>query len=216
MNKSLLICDLDGTLIDSREDLTDAVNRARADFGLAPLSLPSVVSYVGDGARKLIVRAFSDTPGADIEAALASMKRHYAAGLVVKTTLYDGVREGLAALHAAGHPLAVISNKPGRFCEEILSLFGLAELFQVVMGGDIACPLKPAPDSLLLALARTGAEAGQSWIVGDNYTDLESGRRAGVKRCYAAYGFGDPKSEEADLRVDSFTMFVKAIIPGGS
>jgi len=212
MNEALVICDLDGTLIDSREDLTNAVNLARADLGLAPLPLPAVVSYVGDGARKLVARALSDTPGADLEAALAAMKRHYAANLVVKTTLYDGVREGLAALHAAGHPLAVVSNKPGRFCEEILARFGLAGLFAAILGGDVACPLKPAPDALLLALARTGAEAAASWIVGDNHTDLEAGRRASVKRCYAAYGFGDPKDEAYDLKVDSFASFIAAVL----
>ncbi len=212
MGTRLIVCDLDGTLIDSREDLTKGVNLTRAEYGLPPLSVTEVTSYVGDGVRKLIARSFADVEGTfDLEEVVKRNRRHYEANLVVKTTVYPGVAEGLASLYDGGAVLAIVSNKPTEFCGRILDHFGVGKLFRFVIGGDSKLPLKPDPSAILHCLAESHLEKRDAWIVGDNHTDLAAGRCAGISRCFAAYGFGDQADEEYDLKVDSFPAFIEAL-----
>ena len=211
MNKKsehpLLLCDLDGTLIDSREDLATGVNLMRADYGLEPLSLESVTGFVGNGARKLVERSL---PGSvkNIEEAMHKFKKYYRENMFVKTRLYPGVEEGLRLLHGKEWKLALSSNKPSGKCEDILKHIGIDFYFDMILGASENYPLKPDPASILIAMKQTGANKSATWIIGDNHTDLEAGRRAGIKRCYAKYGFGHVGSEEYDMAVDSFMEFV--------
>ncbi len=207
----LLLCDLDGTLIDSREDLVTGVNLMRADYGLEPLSLESVTGFVGDGARKLVERALPG-PLKNIDEALHKFKGYYKANMFVKTRLYTGVEEGLRILHGKGWKLALSSNKPSGKCEDILKHFGVDVYFDVILGASDNYPLKPDPASILIAMDETVSDKIRTWIIGDNYTDLEAGRRAGIKRCYAKYGFGHVGTEEYDMAVDSFMEFVDSQI----
>lgn len=202
-----IIFDLDGTLIDSREDLSIAVNLMRKDFGLDFLPVETITSYVGNGTRKLVERSLAGT-SVDIERAIPLMKQHYLEHLTDRTTLYDGVAEGLAELHSMGVPLAVITNKPFIPCKKILDHHKLLDVFGEVIGGDSGFPLKPEPESLLHTIRKFSAPAATSWILGDNYTDMESGRRAGIRRCFAKYGFGWRGDETPDAEVASFADFV--------
>ncbi len=203
----LLLCDLDGTLIDSREDLATGINLMRADYGLGPLPVETVTKYVGNGASKLVERAMKDCATAH-EGALEKFKKHYGDNMFVRTHLYPGVREGLYLLHGHGWKIAITSNKPNEKCEEILRHFKFDQLFDIILGGSHKYPLKPEPESILLAMKETKTSLGNTWIIGDNYTDLEAGRRAGIRRCYARYGFGHIGSEDFDMVVDSFMEFV--------
>ena len=205
-----VVFDLDGTLIDSREDLAIAVNMMRNEFGLPPLSLETVVSHVGDGVKKLVQRALQDEK-VDLETAYAVINKFYRINLINKTTLYPGVFEGVNALKDAGWSLALISNKPTEFCRIILDHFRIELAFSHIIGGGPEFPLKPDPASLNFVLESTKSVAAKSWVMGDNHTDLEAGIRAGMKRCYAAFGFGDPKDKSYDLKVDSFKDFVSAL-----
>jgi phosphoglycolate phosphatase len=206
-----IIFDLDGTLIDSRADLTTGVNLVRENYGLEPLTIETVTSYVGNGARKLIERAFANTD-ADLEEALSMMKKFYMENMLDKTELYPGVKDGLKKLSEAGIPLAVITNKPTEPCKMILEHFGISPYIKFAIGGNSGFPLKPEPDSLLHVVKETGSAPEKSWILGDNYTDLESGRRAGIKKCLALYGFGKQREESYDLAVKSFDEFVSEIL----
>ncbi len=203
--------DLDGTLIDSREDLAIAVNLMRAEFELEPLPLETVVSYVGDGIKKLTQRALQGEK-ADLEAAYDVINKFYRINLINKTTLYPGVFEGVNALKDAGWSLALISNKPTEFCRIILDHFRIELAFSQIIGGGPEFPLKPDPASLNFVLESAKAEAARSWVMGDNHTDLEAGARAGMRRCYAAYGFGDPQDKPFDLKAASFQDFVSALL----
>ena len=205
-----IIFDLDGTLIDSREDLSISVNLMRKDFGLEFLSVETITGYVGNGTRKLVERSLAGT-SVDIDRAIPIMKQHYLEHLTDRTTLYDGVAEGLAELHSMGIPLAVITNKPIIPCRKILSHHNLLDIFGEVIGGDSGFALKPEPESLLHTVRKFSAPAASSWILGDNYTDMESGRRAGIKRCFASYGFGWRGEETPDSEVASFADFVDLI-----
>ena len=202
MKTRTVIFDLDGTLIESRADLAAAVNRMRAEFDLTALPVETIAGFVGEGLRPLVARALPELPQQH-EAAVSRVGHHYGEHLVEKTVLYPGVLLALEALSGMGYVLAVVTNKPQPFSEEILRRLGIAGFFAAVVGGGTCRKLKPDPESLLLALERSGcADLPASWIAGDHFTDLEAGRHAGLKRCYCRYGFGDPRREGYELAVD--------------
>ncbi len=209
--KSCIIFDLDGTLVDSRADLCTGVNLMRRDFNLPPLPLDEVVSYVGNGTSALCERALRET-GIRIEDALPRLKKHYSEHLLDETILYPGVEEGLRKLHAAGIPLAVISNKLESPSKRILEALGVADLFRLIVGGDSGFKLKPDPESLIHVIKSCDADASHSYMVGDNYTDLVSGRMAKMLCVFATYGFGVHKNEKYDFLIDDFAGLVKLIL----
>ncbi len=206
--KTCVIFDLDGTLIDSRQDLADAVNWMRAQFNLPPLALTQVVGYIGNGIKLLAERSLK---GSDVamEQGLPLLKEYYDEHLIDNTCLYPGVAEGLAGLRNSGVKLAVITNKPHTATLKILKQLKVYDDFDTIIGGDSGFPLKPDPAPLLHFVNKCGAVPAQSWMCGDHYTDLEAGRRAGMKRCFAAYGFGNPKDEHCEYSVSAFPEFVK-------
>ena len=203
MHDCLLVFDLDGTLIDSQRDLGAAVNQTRADFKLPPLPLKTIVSHVGNGARALMEHCLADAP-VDLEDAYARLKTHYREHLMVETTLYPGVADGLRALAAAGHTLAVATNKPQEASGLIVRHFGLEPLFHAVLGGGGPYALKPDPAMLETLMAQTGFAPTRTWMIGDNYTDLECARRAGVRSLFLTYGYGEPRGETPTLTLTSF------------
>jgi phosphoglycolate phosphatase len=186
----LVVFDLDGTLIDSRRDLADAANALIAELGGAPLTEDQVAAMVGEGAGVLVRRLLRATGlAADARTALARFLELYDDRLLVHTRPYDGIPETLAAL-AAGTPLAVLTNKPTRATERILSGLGLSGYFRDVIGGDTPLGRKPDPAGLVELMSRAGARLDETWLVGDSRIDLETARRAGVCICLARYGFG--------------------------
>ena len=199
----LLVFDLDGTLIDSQRDLGAAVNQTRADFNLPPLDLNTIVGHVGNGGRVLLERCMADT-GVEIDAAYARWKTHYREHLTVETTLYPGVADGLRALAAAGHTLAVATNKPQAASDLIIRFFGLEPLLYAVLGGGGPCALKPDPAMIETLMTQTGIAADRTWMIGDNYTDLECARRAGVRSLFLTYGYGETRGETPTLTLNSF------------
>ncbi|MGA2081345.1 MAG: HAD-IA family hydrolase [Holophaga sp.] len=208
-----VIFDLDGTLIDSRADLALAVNLTREELGLPPIPQEQVVGYVGEGVRKLLSRALPECPDR-LEEALAINRRHYRAHLLDRTRLYPGVRPALERLGGLDLRLMVVTNKPREFTDLILEGLGVAPYVSAVVGGGDGPRLKPDPAPLLLALERAGCGAPGSWMAGDHFTDLEAGRRAGLKRCYCRYGFGDPGAETWDLAVDDLGELADALQAG--
>ena len=184
-----LVYDLDGTLIDSQVDLAISVNAALADAGRAPKPVEVIASYVGDGVRVMLERAFEDPTPAVLEQALRVYRAHYRAHCLDHTRLYPGVRSTLE--HFRHKRQAVVSNKTAEFSRLILAGLGLDELLPVVIGGDTVGALKPDPAPVQAALAALGVDPTQAVMVGDGLTDLEAGRRAGTRTCAVTYGLGD-------------------------
>ena len=203
--------DLDGTLVDSLADLALSLNLTRGECGLAPLSLRAVAACVGEGARVMVTRAIPEMPG-DLDRLLLRQREHYRAHLLDNTALYDGVKETLEQLRSAGWSLAVVTNKPAAVTRPILEGLGIIGLFGAVVGGGDCPELKPDPAPLRLAAERMGKrlDAGD-WIAGDHYTDLAAGRRAGIRRCFCRYGFGEARGEAYDLAVDRLDGLLGAV-----
>ena len=204
--------DMDGTLIDSAGDIGAAVNRMRVSFGLAPLPRESVVRMVGNGARVLVARALADTPGADLDEAFRRYRHEYDTHLIDETRLYPGVMEALKALKSAGFRLAIFTNKPYGSTRFILKGLGIDAFFPVVVGADSGFPLKPEPDALHHILNETGTDAAGSWMVGDNWTDIDSGRAAGFRTAYCTYGYGAPDKNQPDAVCASMDAVKRTIM----
>jgi len=206
MKNTLIIFDLDGTLIDSREDLRTGVNLMRAHYGMKPIDLETVSSYIGNGAKKLAERSLQ---GVDIsvDEALEIMRSFYTRHMFEHTAPYPGVLKGLAILKEKNIKTAVVTNKPHESCVAILKHLKMDGFFNEILGASDEFKLKPAPDMLFEVMKRTSTDSLHSWMVGDNYTDMESGKVANVKTCFVTYGFGVLKDEDYDLSVDSLVDF---------
>ncbi len=214
-DRALLIFDLDGTLIDSRLDLANAVNATRAEMGKAPLEHSLVFSYVGNGAPVLIRKAMGpEASEADVKHALEFFLAYYRDHAVDDTTLYPGVRESLEQLHAAGMQLAVLTNKPVRISESIMNTMGLSPMLFRVYGGNSFEQKKPHPIGIDTLRAEAGTAAEITWMVGDSIVDMQTARNAGVKSCGVTYGFQPETLGECppDLLVDRMEDFATRIL----
>lgn len=178
--------DLDGTLVDSARDLASAVNRLRRQLNLAALPQAEVLSYVGDGATRLIQRALP----ADLfqPCHLQQFLALYAEHLIEHSTVYPGIRDFLHQ-HRHRH-LAVVTNKPWQLAIDLLRGLELLEPFALVIGGDSLTEKKPHPLPILHSLHQLGVAAEHSVMIGDHHTDLRAAAAAGVRSCFCHYGFG--------------------------
>ena len=208
---AVVVFDMDGTLIDSVGDIAAAINRMRASYGLSALARDAVGGMVGSGARVLVAKATADAPGLDQDEAFRRYRHEYDTHLVDSTTLYPGVPEGLGSLRSAGFRLAVYTNKPHGSSLHILKQLGAEDLFSAVVGADSGFPLKPAPDALLHILRETGSEPGKSWMVGDNWTDVESGHAAGLRTAFCSWGYGVFHDVRPDVAAESFPGLIRTI-----
>ena len=214
MTRQLLIFDLDGTLIDSRQDLATAVNLMRTHYGLPPLSVDTVSGFVGNGMRRLVERSL-DGADVSIDEAVELQRRFYLDHLHDATALYPGVAEGLTALHDAGHVLALATNKDAAACEAILKHFRLRSLFSNVLGGGSTGNLKPHPEMIIVTMRRLAMTPEDAWMVGDHVTDIQCARFAGVKSIFLSYGIGSVEGESPTLTFSSFRDFADAFMKEG-
>jgi len=203
-NQSLLMFDLDGTVADTCADLAGAVNHVRAEHGLAALPVATVTSLLGNGLKDLTTRTFADAPPIDVDAVTECVKNYYWSHVVVETCLYDGVLETLAHLKEAGYKLAVVTNKPEGPAKTIMDGLGVSPYLDCLIGGGRCAKLKPDAEPLLLALKETGCDVASSWMIGDNWTDLEAAANVGVKSCFCTYGYGSKKGNAVDVEIASF------------
>ncbi len=190
MRIQLLVFDLDGTLVDSKLDLAQAVNATRADAGLPPLAEERIFSYVGDGAPTLIRRAIGGrATDAQLEHSLQFFLSYYRAHMLDHTRPYPGVPEALDRFRAAGVRMAVLTNKPVRFSRDLLRGLALAEHFQLVYGGNSFESKKPHPEGLQKVMTELGVAPGETLVVGDSAVDVLTARNAGARSCGVTYGF---------------------------
>ena len=198
---SLIVFDLDGTLIDSKRDLANATNALLVECGAAPLAEERIGGMVGDGAATLIARAFEASGVERPSDALDRFLAIYGAHLLDHTRPYPDVPQALDEL-AGRAELAVLTNKPLASTRRILDGLSLARHFapDAVIGGDGPFPRKPDPAGLRYLMARVGAGPADAVLVGDSSIDLRTARAAATPVYLVRYGFGFDARAAADLR----------------
>lgn len=188
MNYDAIFFDLDGTVIDSLQDIADAVNHAMRHFGLPEHETQSLRAHMGWGVAALMKRILPDLPDARREEILAYYRPYYAAHSCDKSVPFDGIPEMLARLKADGLTLAILSNKPDDAVQPLARAYftGLMDLSAGEMPG---VPRKPAPDMLEAAAARLGVELRRCLYVGDSEVDIDTARNAGIDCVCVSWGF---------------------------
>jgi len=205
----LLIFDLDGTLVDSKLYLVHSVNAARGMMNLPPIAEDLVASYVGDGAPVLMRRALGpDASEVDVQRSLEFFLGYYREHMLDNTRLYPGVREALDRMRANGSSMAVLTNKPVRFSQDMVDRLGLHEHFFRVYRGNSFDQKKPNPIGIETLLGESGAPRERTIMVGDTHVDVRTARNANVKACGVLYGF-QPESfhrEPPDILVEDMNQ----------
>nr|WP_255682316.1 phosphoglycolate phosphatase [Luteimonas sp. BDR2-5] len=182
--------DLDGTLVDSASDITEAVNRMLEELGCARVGEALVRSWIGDGARELIATALAHAGSSeDPDALMPRFLHHYADCLLLHPQLYPGVPETLQALYARGVRMAVCTNKPERFVAPLLGALGIARWFDAIVGAGTLPERKPSPQPILHLAAHFGVPAAQCLMVGDSGTDAGAAIAAGAPLVLVSYGY---------------------------
>ena len=187
------IFDLDGTLLDTLDDLASAVNFALRTHGMPEHSIDDVRRFVGNGVRKLMERAVPD--GADnpsFDETFASFRQYYMDHSLDTTRPYEGIPETLAALRARGCRLAVVSNKMMAATQALCRHF-FPDTIEVAIGEDEAAGIrkKPAPDTVLAALKALGVGKENAVYVGDSDVDIQTAHNSGIPCISVLWGFRD-------------------------
>jgi phosphoglycolate phosphatase len=214
----LIAFDFDGTLADTWRDIAAALNRTLEEVGLAPVHGPEVRFWIGHGVLPLLERAVPREWAAPdrIEELYARFRDHYDRQCLETTELYPGVLECLQAL--SEDALAIVSNKPARFLDRVLSGLGLKRYFDVVLPGDTLAFRKPDPEVLAHAVRLISAEVAEVWMIGDSSIDVETGRAYGARTIGCAWGLrgrAELRSAGADLIAET-PLDLLRILRGGA
>ena len=205
----LLVFDLDGTLVDSRVDLTNSVNAMLRHFGKQELAEPTVASYIGDGASALVRRALAhahliaDEPDPHdddfVAEALDWFIAYYKVHKLDFTRPYPGVIEALEEIRALhpSLPMAVLTNKPVNPSRGICEALGLERFFFANYGGNSFATKKPDPEGLLKLVAEAGVSAAETVMIGDSHVDVETARAGGTRSLGCRYGLSPGSLEKA-------------------
>lgn len=206
----LLIFDLDGTLIDSREDLIQSVNAMLRHAQRPELPGDMIAGYVGDGVAMLVRRSLGDPKDEHFfQQCLDYFLVYYREHKLDHTRVYDGIPQALKTIHnsanGASRTMAVLSNKPVNPCRAIIEALGLGEFFVHVYGGNSFATKKPDPEGAKSILREVGARAEETLFVGDSSIDIATGRNAGMWTCGVTYGFAPQTLETVppDVLVDT-------------
>ena len=185
----VVMFDLDGTLVDSSVDITNALNYAAGPFGVGKMTVEETIGLVGEGVTRLIEKVLGNERTAIVPEVLDRFVGYYSEHLVDFTLPYGGVRETLERL--GNYKKAVISNKRESLSRELLDKLGLAKYFDIILGSDSAEEKKPSPRPIMKVLESFSLKPDEAVIVGDSNFDIDAGRAAGTKTIAVSYGFRD-------------------------
>jgi phosphoglycolate phosphatase len=210
-----LIFDLDGTLIDSKQDLIHSVNAMLHELGRGELAEETISGYIGHGAPQLVGRALGDgSTEEERQRGLQFFLSYYELHKMDMTCAYPGVLETLEQL--ASMPMAVLTNKPVRISVRILEAMGLSKYFRAIYGGNSFETKKPDPLGARTILRELHAEPRGALLVGDSEVDVQTARNAGTLAAAVNYGFGmhNRRSYPADIYLDRFGELVTLLGSG--
>ena len=191
MKYQAVLFDMDGTVLDTLDDLFDSINHSLAEFSLPPVSREHVRQCLGNGAAFLVSHSIPADCSPDLEAdVLAFYKPWYDAHCFIKTAPYEGILPMMQYLKEQGLRLAIISNKPDRAVQELSDAF-FPGLLELSVGESPSVRRKPAPDTVLTAASQIGLSVDQCVYVGDSEVDLQTARNAGMDCISVTWGFRD-------------------------
>lgn len=196
--RSLILFDLDGTLVDSAADLYRAMNLSLAKLGLPLVTEAQVRVWVGKGAAKLceavLNHLFGQVDAQQQAQLLSTFMQVYAQELCVDTQVYEGVLPFLDYCQAQHIAMACVTNKPEHLAKGILDVLQLATYFKMVVGGDSLAERKPHPLPLLHCVEQEGVSVAETLMIGDSSNDVEAARRAGIDCIVVSYGYNHGES----------------------
>ncbi|MFO7528140.1 MAG: phosphoglycolate phosphatase [Marinobacter sp.] len=213
---SVVLFDLDGTLIDTAPDFIRCLNQLREQHGLAPLPPERIRRSVSNGARAMIRVGFGLEPEhPEYTEKHTAFLDLYEAGVAVETTLFEGMEELLRSLEERDIPWGIVTNKPLRFAAPLVEALGLAQRCAAVVCPDHVAQRKPHPEALFLACTQIGAQPETAIYVGDHERDIEAGRNAGMRTIAVRYGYiEEPETVDlwqADLIADTVSDLAKLL-----
>lgn len=184
-----VIFDLDGTLLDTLEDLADSVNYALARYGYPGRDIDEIKNFVGNGVARLMELAIpGGTENPQYKMCLADFRSHYSGNMRHKTKAYKGIMELLRQLSGEGCKMAIVSNKYDKAVKGLCQAY-FKEYIKVAIGESKNISKKPAPDSVLKALEELGSSADKAVFVGDSEVDVKTAKNAGVICIGVTWGF---------------------------
>jgi phosphoglycolate phosphatase len=206
MTPTVLVFDLDGTLVDTKHDLTHALNAVLAQEGHAPVSTKSLGHLFGHGARALLEKGLAlngvaATDSALIDRLQSAFLDHYRANIAVDSRPFPGAVDAMASLRARGFRIAVCTNKTEALARQLLDTLGLSGAIDAFVGGDTYSVSKPYAEPVLGAISRAGGAPGRAVMIGDSKTDIDAARAARIP--VIAVTFGYTAIPVADLAPDA-------------
>jgi phosphoglycolate phosphatase len=217
----LLIFDLDGTLVDSRQDLSNSINAMLRHYGKAELPCEVIASYIGDGAPMLVRRALGDPDDEGlVPEAIEFFLSYYREHKLENTYVYDHVLETLQKLAANKNgaktrKMAVLSNKPVHPSRAICEALGLSKFFFQIYGGNSFHTKKPDPLGVETLLGEAGVRPDEAAIIGDSDIDMITARNSGIYSVGVSYGLAPHTLESAppDVLVDAASEWASVFLP---
>ena len=190
-NKFGIIFDLDGTLLDTLEDLADSVNTILSRQGLPEHPVDAYRNFVGSGMPALVRRALPENVQDEdfFNQCLEEVRGEYFRRWANKTAPYPGILQVLEVLYAEGMPMAVLSNKPHDATVKTVAHFFDVSFFKIIQGASSDRPLKPDPSAALTIIRDLGMEREDMYLLGDSDVDMFTARNAGITAIGAAWGF---------------------------
>lgn len=214
-----IVFDLDGTLVDTAPDLTNALNQALAAHGYPSAAGEAVRASVAFGARAMIAEGLrqvgahaEDRNEERIEAMLADFLDHYEANIAVESAPFPGALQAMEALQAAGARLAVCTNKREHLALHLLRNLKLADRFSAIAGRDTFAAAKPDPLHLTATIAAAGGDPARAVMVGDSDVDMRTAKAAGIPAVAVRFGYGSEASLAA-IAPDSLIASYSALTP---
>ncbi len=219
MSEKLVLFDLDGTLIDTAPDICSAVNNGLKAANIAPLSELTARTYIGEGSAKLMHRAITKemdgvAPENYFSKVYKDFSKYYSENLFVDSVIYSGALESLDELKSAGFKLGCITNKPYEYALPLLEKAGLAQLFDILLGGNSLKEKKPSPLPIIHAIEQTNSDRNNTVMVGDSITDLRAAKNADVYSICVSYGYHggiDLKKYDPSFMIDSLDLLPSLI-----
>lgn len=201
---SLVIFDLDGTLVNSIVDITNSLNYAIEPYNLEKMTVEKTVGLVGEGLTALVEKMLGSENEPLIDEVMERFIRHYTEHLTDFTVPYPGVPETLEKL--ADYRKAVVSNKREELSKRVLDTLKLSHYFDVIFGSDSVGEKKPSPKPILEILRIVKVKPDEAVIVGDSNYDIEAGRAAGIRTIAVTYGYrGLEFLGDAEILIEHFT-----------